>query len=41
LAMQMEATSPLEITAATIEEEFHPKREEKVAFSRPKRPGRR
>ncbi|KAH0565599.1 hypothetical protein GP486_001014 [Trichoglossum hirsutum] len=41
IAKKMEATSPSEITAATIEEEFHPKREERVAFSRPKRPGRR
>ncbi|KAI9780459.1 MAG: Twinfilin-1 [Geoglossum umbratile] len=41
IAKKMEATSPLEITGTTIEEEFHPKREEKVAFSRPKRPGRR
>ncbi|KAI9773621.1 MAG: Twinfilin-1 [Geoglossum simile] len=41
IAKKMEATSPLEITGAAIEEEFRPKREEKVAFSRPKRPGRR
>lgn len=32
---------PDEITAQTIHEEFHPTVEQKQAFSRPKRPGKR
>lgn len=38
---RLEASSPDEITAATLDEDFHPKKQEKVAFARPKRPGRR
>lgn len=38
---QIEASSPSEITASMIHEELHPKQEQKQAFSRPKRPGRR
>ncbi|KAI9859449.1 MAG: Twinfilin-1 [Vezdaea acicularis] len=41
VAKKIEASNPVEITASTIGEEFHPKKEEKVAFSRPKRPGKR
>lgn len=32
---------PDEITAQTIHEEFHPTVEQKQAFSRPKRPGKK
>ena len=39
--LQMEASSPEEITSAALEEEFRPKAEEKRGFERPKRPGRR
>lgn len=39
--VQLEASSPSEITAALLYEEFHPKKEEKTNFARPKRPGRR
>jgi twinfilin len=38
---QLEATMPSEITASTLHEEFHPKIEQRQAFSRPKRPGKR
>lgn len=38
---QFEASSPSEITASMIEEEFRPKQEQKQGFSRPKRPGKR
>ena len=38
---QLEASSPSEITAAVVHEELYPKHEEKQAFSRPKRPGKR
>ena len=38
---QIEASSPSEITASLIHEEFHAKQEQKQAFSRPKRPGKR
>ncbi|KAI9874988.1 MAG: Twinfilin-1 [Pleopsidium flavum] len=38
---KMEASSPSEITASSIHEEFHPKPEQKQAFSKPKRPGKR
>ncbi|TKA68904.1 hypothetical protein B0A49_03998 [Cryomyces minteri] len=41
VAKKMEATSPEEITAEMIEDEFRPKEEAKSGFSRPKRPGRR
>ncbi|KAI9837708.1 MAG: hypothetical protein M1819_006641 [Sarea resinae] len=41
IAKKLEASNPDEITEATIHEEFHPKQEQKLAFSRPKRPGRR
>ncbi|KAI9675358.1 MAG: Twinfilin-1 [Caeruleum heppii] len=41
IAKKLEASSPDEITATTIHEEFHPRQEEKAGFSRPKRPGRR
>jgi twinfilin-like protein len=41
LAKKIEATDPEEITAATLETEFAPKQEQKVGFSKPKRPGRR
>ena len=39
--LQFEASSPSEITASTIEDEFRPKQEQKQGFSRPKRPGKR
>ena len=39
--LQLEATSPFEITASTVREEFKPKAEQKQAFSKPKRPGKR
>lgn len=38
---QLEATNPDEITAATIEEEFAPRQEQRSGFARPKKPGRR
>ncbi|KAL8829973.1 MAG: hypothetical protein Q9191_001698 [Dirinaria sp. TL-2023a] len=38
---RLEASSPSEITADAIEEEFTPKQEQKQGFSRPKRPGKR
>lgn len=41
LVRQIEASSPSEVTASMIHEEFHPKQEQKQAFSRPKRPGKR
>lgn len=41
LVRQFEASSPSEVTASMIHEEFHPKHEQKQAFSRPKRPGKR
>ncbi|KAI4133275.1 MAG: hypothetical protein LQ338_000333 [Usnochroma carphineum] len=41
VAKKLEASSPSEITPETIEEEFHPKQEQKQGFARPKRPGRR
>ncbi|KAI4125923.1 MAG: hypothetical protein LQ341_006928 [Variospora aurantia] len=34
------ASSPSEITPDMIEEEFHPRQEQKQAFARPKRPGK-
>ncbi|KAI9760962.1 MAG: dihydrofolate reductase [Chaenotheca gracillima] len=40
ITKRLEASNPDEITPGMIHEEFHPKREEKAAFSRPKRPGR-
>lgn len=40
-AKKFEASSPSEITASMIEEEFRPKQEQKQGFSRPKRPGKR
>lgn len=39
--IQFEASSPTEITASMIEDEFRPKQEQKQGFSRPKRPGKR
>jgi twinfilin len=41
LAKKIEATDPEEISAATLETEFAPKQEQKQAFAKPKRPGRR
>ncbi|KAI9886493.1 MAG: hypothetical protein M1823_001673 [Watsoniomyces obsoletus] len=41
IAKKLEASNPSEITAEMLEEEFHPKEEQKAAFARPKRPGRR
>jgi len=41
ITKRLEASSPSEIAASTIHEEFHPKQEQKQAFSRPKRPGKR
>ncbi|KAI9702541.1 MAG: Twinfilin-1 [Candelina mexicana] len=40
IARKLEASSPSEITASTIMEEFQPKQEQKSGFSRPKRPGK-
>lgn len=39
--VQFEASSPSEITASTIEDEFRPKQEQKQGFSRPKPPRKR
>ena len=39
--IQLEAALPTEIGEDHLMEEFHPQREEKKAFQRPKRPGRR
>lgn len=41
IAKKLEVSSPSEITASILEEEFRPKQEQKQAFSRPKRPGKR
>lgn len=41
IAKKLEASSPSEITVATLEEEFRPKKEQKQGFSRPKKPGKR
>ncbi|MCJ1334515.1 Twinfilin-1 [Thelotrema lepadinum] len=41
ISKKMEATMPSEITSSVVHEEFHPKVEQKQAFSRPKRPGKR
>ncbi|KAL8956603.1 MAG: hypothetical protein Q9193_005915 [Seirophora villosa] len=41
VAKKLEASSPSEITPEMIDEEFHPKQEQKQAFARPKRPGKR
>lgn len=41
IVKKLEASSPSEITSATLEEEFRPKQEQKQAFSRPKKPGKR
>jgi twinfilin-like protein len=38
---QFEAAHPDEIGEAQLIEEFHPKKEVKTTFARPKRPGRR
>ncbi|KAI9801120.1 MAG: Twinfilin-1 [Piccolia ochrophora] len=40
IAKRLEASSPSEITAATLHREFNPKEETRIGFSRPKRPGR-
>ncbi|KAL8990503.1 MAG: hypothetical protein Q9177_000854 [Variospora cf. flavescens] len=40
VAKKLEASSPSEITPDMIEEEFHPRQEQKQAFARPKRPGK-
>lgn len=40
-SIQLEASSPSEITGSVIEDEFRPKQEEGKAFARPKRPGKR
>ncbi|KAI9803273.1 MAG: hypothetical protein M1825_002064 [Sarcosagium campestre] len=40
IARKLEAGDPAEIVEATVHLGFHPKQEEKKAFSRPKRPGR-
>ncbi|KAI9808384.1 MAG: Twinfilin-1 [Pycnora praestabilis] len=41
IVKKLEASSPSEINASTIHDEFHPKQEMKSGFSRPKRPGKR
>ncbi|KAL9102191.1 MAG: hypothetical protein Q9163_002639 [Psora crenata] len=38
VSKKFEATSPSEITASTLEDEFRPRQEQKQGFSRPKRP---
>ena len=38
---QLEASSPLEISAPMIDEQLHPRLEQKQSFSRPRRPGKR
>lgn len=40
-SVQLEASSPSEITESVIEDEFRPKQEESKGFARPKRPGKR
>jgi len=37
---QLEAASPSELSLELLMEEFHPKREEKTYFARPRKPGR-
>ncbi|MCJ1314609.1 Twinfilin-1, partial [Agyrium rufum] len=37
----IEVSSPLELSAPTIDEELHPAQEQRPTFSRPKRPGKR
>jgi len=41
IAKKLEAASPSDLSLELLMEEFHPKVEQKTAFSRPKRPGRR
>ncbi|CAD6565825.1 MAG: Twinfilin-1 [Alectoria sarmentosa] len=41
IAKRLELSSPSEITASTLEDEFRPKQEQKQGFSKPKRPGKR
>ncbi|KAI9824966.1 MAG: Twinfilin-1 [Phylliscum demangeonii] len=41
IAKRLEASDPSEITAARLQQEFHPVKEERSQFSRPKRPGRK
>ncbi|KAL8760518.1 MAG: hypothetical protein Q9184_003297 [Pyrenodesmia sp. 2 TL-2023] len=41
VAKKFEASSPEEITPEMLEEEFHPRQEQKQGFARPKRPGKR
>ncbi|KAF8455390.1 hypothetical protein BGX38DRAFT_1267313 [Terfezia claveryi] len=41
ISKRLEAASPSELSLELLMEEFHPKKEEKASFARPKRPGRR
>ncbi|KAI9678944.1 MAG: Twinfilin-1 [Trizodia sp. TS-e1964] len=41
IAKRMEASSPEEVTAQSLEEEFAPREEVREAFARPKRPGKK
>ncbi|CAZ82722.1 unnamed protein product [Tuber melanosporum] len=41
IARRLEASSASDVSELQLLEEFHPKKEEKESFSRPKRPGRR
>ncbi|KAL8916715.1 MAG: hypothetical protein Q9208_008362 [Pyrenodesmia sp. 3 TL-2023] len=41
VAKKFEASSPGEMTPEMLEEEFHPRQEQKQGFARPKRPGKR
>ncbi|KAF2456547.1 hypothetical protein BDY21DRAFT_347512 [Lineolata rhizophorae] len=41
VAKKLEASTPDEISAETIQEEFQPRQETKTGFAKPKRPGRR
>ncbi|EOD51557.1 putative actin monomer binding protein [Neofusicoccum parvum UCRNP2] len=41
IAKRLEFSSPEDITADTIDEEFAPKEEKKTTFAKPKRPGKR
>ncbi|PUU74449.1 hypothetical protein B9Z19DRAFT_1133263 [Tuber borchii] len=41
IAKRLEASSASDVSELQLLEEFHPKKEEKESFSRPKRPGRR
>ncbi|KAL6717007.1 Twinfilin-1 [Lecanora helva] len=41
IVKKLEASSPSEITEASLEQEFRPNEEQKQGFARPKRPGKR